>query len=102
MTAGPNSAAATMHTTGQSIAMAENGSGVNALDRGLEAVALAAAAMGRVPAHATWTEGGRGEAAGRLHQAVPARAAWSRGGHLLRVLPGLEHVPGAAGQYRHR
>jgi phenylacetic acid degradation protein paaN len=59
-------AAVTMHTTGQSIAMAENGSGVNALDRGLEAVALAAAAMDRVPPQATWTEAGRGSADGRL------------------------------------
>jgi phenylacetic acid degradation protein paaN len=59
-------AAVTMHTTGQSVAMAENGSGVNALDRGLEAVALAAAAMGRVPARAIWTEAGRGGAEGRL------------------------------------
>jgi phenylacetic acid degradation protein paaN len=59
-------AAVTMHTTGQSIAMAENGSGVNALDRGLEAVALAAAAMDRVPAQATWTEAGRGNVEGRL------------------------------------
>ncbi len=59
-------AAVTMHTTGQSIGMAENGSGVNALDRGLEAVALAAAAMGRVPSETVWTEHGNGAAAGRL------------------------------------
>ncbi len=59
-------AAVTMHTTGQSIAMAENGSGVNALDRGLEAVALAAAAMARVPSSATWTEHGSASTTGHL------------------------------------
>jgi phenylacetic acid degradation protein paaN len=61
-------AVATMHTTGQSLGMAENGSGVNALDRGLEAVALAYAAMARVPASAGWTERGSGDAAGRLRK----------------------------------
>jgi phenylacetic acid degradation protein paaN len=59
-------AAVTMHTTGQSIGMAEAGSGINSLDRGLEAVALAHAAMARVPRQAVWTEQGSGDPAGRL------------------------------------
>lgn len=45
---------ATMHTTGQSLVMSCVGSGTNALDRGIEAVAYAAAAMERVPSGATW------------------------------------------------
>jgi phenylacetic acid degradation protein paaN len=61
-------ATVTMHTTGQSIGMAENGSGINALDRGLEAVALAWAAMSRVPPQALWTERGAGGASGRLRK----------------------------------
>jgi phenylacetic acid degradation protein paaN len=59
-------AAVTMHTTGQSLAMAENGSGINALDRGLEAVALSYAAMSRVPTQARWTEAGSGDPTGAL------------------------------------
>ncbi|QFU77316.1 phenylacetic acid degradation protein PaaN [Halioglobus maricola] len=45
---------ATMHTSGQSYIMAFAGSGANALDRGLEALAYAAKAMGDVPATAHW------------------------------------------------
>lgn len=47
---------ATMHTTGQSFVMSCVGSGTNALDRGIEAVAYAAAAMGRVPSTAPWSK----------------------------------------------
>ena len=45
---------ANQHTTGQSFSMSCIGSGTNALDRGIEAVAYAASAMGRVPDHARW------------------------------------------------
>jgi phenylacetic acid degradation protein paaN len=45
---------ATMHTSGQSYIMAFAGSGANALDRGLEALAYAHKAMSDVPATATW------------------------------------------------
>ncbi|AQA17653.1 phenylacetic acid degradation protein PaaN [Halioglobus japonicus] len=45
---------ATMHTSGQSYIMAFAGSGANALDRGLEALAYAAKAMADVPATAQW------------------------------------------------
>ncbi|WP_229748089.1 phenylacetic acid degradation protein PaaN [Lacimicrobium alkaliphilum] len=45
---------ATMHTSGQSFIMAFAGSGANALDRGLEALAYAYKAMQDVPASATW------------------------------------------------
>ena len=45
---------ATMHTSGQSYIMAFAGSGANALDRGLEALAYAWKAMADVPASATW------------------------------------------------
>jgi phenylacetic acid degradation protein paaN len=45
---------ATMHTSGQSYIMAFAGSGANALDRGLEALAYAAKAMADVPATARW------------------------------------------------
>jgi phenylacetic acid degradation protein paaN len=45
---------ATMHTSGQSYIMAFAGSGANALDRGLEALAYAHKAMADVPARATW------------------------------------------------
>ncbi|WP_204043400.1 aldehyde dehydrogenase family protein [Acrocarpospora phusangensis] len=48
-------AAATMHTAGQSHGMSLAGSGSNALDRGVEAVAMAYAAMERVPERARWT-----------------------------------------------
>ncbi|MFG3438096.1 aldehyde dehydrogenase family protein [Nonomuraea sp. NPDC047897] len=46
---------ATMHTTGQSLGMSLTGSGTNALDRGVEAIAQAYAAMSRVPESATWS-----------------------------------------------
>ena len=46
---------ATMHTAGQSYIMAFAGSGANALDRGLEALAYAYKAMKDVPEKATWT-----------------------------------------------
>ena len=45
---------ATMHTSGQSYIMAFAGSGANALDRGLEALAYAHKAMADVPASADW------------------------------------------------
>ena len=45
---------AVMHTAGQSYAMAYAGSGPNALDRGLEALALAWQAQSQVPENATW------------------------------------------------
>ncbi|MEV0973181.1 phenylacetic acid degradation protein PaaN [Microtetraspora glauca] len=46
---------ATMHTTGQSFGMSLTGSGTNALDRGIEAIAQAYSAMTRVPATARWS-----------------------------------------------
>ena len=45
---------ATMHTSGQSYIMAFAGSGANALDRGLEALAYAQKAMADVPETAEW------------------------------------------------
>ncbi|MDH5858440.1 phenylacetic acid degradation protein PaaN [Lampropedia aestuarii] len=45
---------AVFHTTGQSFNMSYAGSGVNALDRGIEALAYAWSAMGAVPRHAQW------------------------------------------------
>ncbi|MFV0275899.1 MAG: phenylacetic acid degradation protein PaaN [Parahaliea sp.] len=55
---------ATMHTSGQSYVMAFAGSGANALDRGLEALAYAHRAMADVPETARWERrfGGDGEA----------------------------------------
>ncbi|MEV0770033.1 aldehyde dehydrogenase family protein [Nocardia salmonicida] len=53
---GQEFAAVTAHTTGQSLAMACSGSGTNALDRGLEAVATAWSAMTRVPGQVTWQQ----------------------------------------------
>lgn len=53
---GQEFAAITSHTTGQSLNMACSGSGTNALDRGLEAVAMAWAAMSRVPGQVTWQQ----------------------------------------------
>ena len=53
-----------MHTSGQSFIMAFAGSGANALDRGLEALAYAHKAMADVPASATWErQFGKGGAA---------------------------------------
>jgi phenylacetic acid degradation protein paaN len=48
------SAQAVMHTAGQSGPMSYAGSGTNALDRGVEALAFAHAAMADVPAEALW------------------------------------------------
>ncbi len=45
---------ANQHTTGQSFSMSCVGSGTNALDRGIEAVAYAAEAMRRVPTSGHW------------------------------------------------
>lgn len=45
---------ATMHTSGQSYVMAFAGSGANALDRGLEALAYAHKAMADVPREGDW------------------------------------------------
>ncbi len=47
-------AQAVMHTAGQSGPMSYAGSGTNALDRGVEALAYAHAAMAEVPAEALW------------------------------------------------
>ncbi len=55
---------ATMHTSGQSYIMAFAGSGANALDRGLEALAYAHKAMADVPRTAEWErQFGKGGAA---------------------------------------
>ena len=55
---------ATMHTSGQSYIMAFAGSGANALDRGLEALAYAHKAMADVPDSARWErQFGKGGAA---------------------------------------
>ncbi|WP_067855858.1 aldehyde dehydrogenase family protein [Nocardia shimofusensis] len=51
---GTEFAAVTSHTTGQSLGMACSGSGTNALDRGLEGVAMAWAALRRIPESVTW------------------------------------------------
>ena len=47
---------AAMHTTGQGRGMSQSGSGTNALDRGLEAVAAAWRVLSRVPTSATWEQ----------------------------------------------
>ncbi len=47
---------ATMHTAGQGYVMAFSGSGANALDRGLEALAYAFKALEDVPESARWTK----------------------------------------------
>ncbi|MCB1701261.1 MAG: phenylacetic acid degradation protein PaaN [Halioglobus sp.] len=65
---------ATMHTSGQSYIMAFAGSGANALDRGLEALAYAHKAMADVPATARWErQFGKGGAAllEKHYQIVP-------------------------------
>ncbi|MGI9295583.1 MAG: aldehyde dehydrogenase family protein, partial [Pseudomonadales bacterium] len=55
---------ATMHTAGQSFMMGFVGSGANALDRGLEALAYAYKAMTDIPQTANWTKQfGKGEVA---------------------------------------
>lgn len=56
---------AVMHTAGQSFPMAFAGSGANALDRGLEALAWAWGSMQTLPAQARWqkTFGGKHEVA---------------------------------------
>lgn len=48
------SAQAVQHTSGQSAPMSYTGSGTNALDRGVEALAYAQAAMADVPREALW------------------------------------------------
>lgn len=47
---------AAMHTTGQGRGMSQSGSGTNALDRGLEAVAAAWQVLSRVPSAASWEQ----------------------------------------------
>lgn len=47
---------AVMHTAGQSFPMAFAGSGANALDRGLEALAWAWSAMSMLPEQASWSK----------------------------------------------
>lgn len=49
-------ARANHHTTGQSMSMSHIGSGANAIDRGVEAIAQAAMALGRVPRRARWSQ----------------------------------------------
>jgi phenylacetic acid degradation protein paaN len=56
-----------MHTAGQIGPMSYAGSGTNALDRGVEALAYAHAAMSEVPAEATW-ERRFGSSLIRLHK----------------------------------
>ena len=48
---------ATMHTAGQTFLMAFSGSGANALDRGMEALAYAWKAQRDVPTEAVWEKG---------------------------------------------
>jgi phenylacetic acid degradation protein paaN len=60
-------AQAVMHTAGQSGPMSYAGSGTNALDRGVEALAYAFAAMSEVPAEAQW-ERRFGSSTIRLHK----------------------------------
>lgn len=57
---------ATMHTAGQSYIMAFAGSGANALDRGLEALAYAYQAMKDIPETAEWERTFGAEGAARL------------------------------------
>ena len=59
---------ATMHTSGQSYIMAFAGSGANALDRGLEALAYAHKAMSDVPETAEWERQFGKSGAARLHK----------------------------------
>jgi len=59
---------ATMHTSGQSYVMAFAGSGANALDRGLEALAYAHKAMADVPATAHWERQFGGDGAASLEK----------------------------------
>jgi phenylacetic acid degradation protein paaN len=53
---GSEFATVTSHTTGQSLNMACTGSGTNALDRGLEALAMAWTTMTRVPTDVRWQQ----------------------------------------------
>ena len=46
---------AALHTTGQSFGMSYTGSGTNAIDRGIEAIAQAQQAVSRVAATASWS-----------------------------------------------
>ncbi|WP_433795729.1 phenylacetic acid degradation protein PaaN [Actinoplanes sp. CA-252034] len=48
---------AVQHTTGQAFVMAFQAGGTHALDRGLEAVAVALSATTRLPAQTSWTKG---------------------------------------------
>ena len=59
---------ATMHTAGQSYIMAFAGCGANALDRGLEALALAWKAMAEIPEEADWARGFGGPGKVRLRK----------------------------------
>ncbi|MHA3021816.1 aldehyde dehydrogenase family protein [Mycobacterium sp. BMJ-28] len=69
---GDEVAAATSHTTGQSLNMACTGSGTNALDRGLEALAVAWSAMTRIPENVQWQQRfGKSEV--RLHKRYRTR-----------------------------
>ena len=69
---------ATMHTAGQAFLMAYSGSGPNALDRGVEALAYALKAMRDVPYSASWTKpfGKAGEvtSVSYTHLTLPTKA----------------------------
>jgi phenylacetic acid degradation protein paaN len=64
---------AAMHTTGQGRGMSQSGSGTNALDRGLEAVAAAWQVMSRVPSGASWEQafGAESVALEKTYRIVP-------------------------------
>ncbi|HHG5368163.1 TPA: phenylacetic acid degradation protein PaaN [Pseudomonas aeruginosa] len=68
---------AVLHTTGQSFNMSFAGSGVNALDRGIEALAYAWDAMSVVPRHARWARdfGGATIALEKTYRIVPRGVA---------------------------
>ena len=90
---------AAMHTTGQSLGMAYAGSGTNALDRGIEAVAQAHLAHERVAPSAAW-ERDFGSTTVRLdksYRPVPLGPAVV---DRVRELPGVERLPRRARQPR--
>ena len=68
---------AAMHTTGQGRGMSQSGSGTNALDRGLEAVAAARQLLSRVPTTAIWeqTFGAETVALEKTYRIVPVGPA---------------------------
>ncbi len=68
---------AVMHTAGQSANMAYAGSGVNALDRGIEALVFAGRALDAVPSAARWERrfGSANIALDKTYRAVPRGVA---------------------------